>query len=156
MYSHRDLLLNSILDILLQNSLLPFSKSVVSSVPTPSGALQNFWFLFPFGEYLGCNYFTGFRFRQCSNHARTCRTLHPSETVWKLKQDFPMQWPIVRKDQLDSHARFIDATLDRSCSLRSTFLDGRHTLHGTFSQWDLSTPQVSHTMSRMCARLRRL
>ena len=47
-----------------------------------------------------------------------------------------------RKHQLDSYARFIDVTLDPSCSRSTTFVDGRHTfmcirsgvkLHGIFS-----------------------
>ena len=119
MYSHRDLLLHCIYDILPKNSLLPFLKLGISSVLTPSGALRNFWLFSPVGEYLEGAHFTGFSFRQCSNHARTCRTLHPSGTTWKLKQDLAMQSPIVRKHQLDSHARFIDDTLDPSCSLPS-------------------------------------
>ena len=52
-----------------------------------------------------------------------------------------MKWPIVRKDQLDSHEIFIDATLDPSCSLPSTFFDGRHTLH------------VRHTTFLACAHV---
>ena len=37
--------------------------------------------------------------------------------------------PFARKDQLDSHARFIDATLDPLCSRPTTFIDGKATLH---------------------------
>ena len=46
MYSHKDLLLHSIRDILhtdvAQNTLLPFLKYIFSSVVTPSGALRDF------------------------------------------------------------------------------------------------------------------
>ena len=58
--------------------------------------------------------------------------LHPPGTVSMetLEQDLTLQWPIARKDdQLDSYARFIDATLDPSYSRPTTFVDGRHTLH---------------------------
>ena len=103
MYSHGDFLLHSIRDILPQNS----------SGFTPSGALWNL-IISPVGEYLEGAHFTGFSFRQCSNHARTCRTLHPSGTAWKSQQDLTLQWLIARKDQLDSYETFIDATLDPS------------------------------------------
>ena len=156
MYSSRDLLMHSICDIPPQNTLLPFSKSVVPSVLTPSGVLRIFWFFSLFGEYLGRGegaHVAGFSFRQRSNHARTWRTLDPSETIWKLKQNWlSMQWPIVRKGQLDNHAKCIDATLDSSCSLPSTIFNGRHTLHVR----RLSIPQVSYNMSCMCAHLRKL
>ena len=80
---------------------------------------------------MGGTHFTGFSFRQCSNHARTDRTLHPPETVWKLKQDLTTasQWQITRKDQLDSYAQFIDATIDPLCPRPTIFADGRDTLH---------------------------
>ena len=110
----------SFCDIPPQNTLLSFSQSVISSVLTPSGALRNVRFFSPFGEYLG----------------------HPSGTVWKLKQDLTVQWPIVRKDQLDRNARFIDATLDPSYSLPSTFFDGRHTLHACETQVALNDPAL--------------
>ena len=70
MFSRRDLLFNSILNILPQNILPPFSKSFISFVLTPSSALQNFLFFSAFGEYLRGNHFTGFSFRQYLNMNR--------------------------------------------------------------------------------------
>ena len=67
MFSRRDLLFHSILDILPQIVLLPFSKSVISSVLSPSSALQNFLLFSPFGEYLKGAHHTDFSFRQCYN-----------------------------------------------------------------------------------------
>ena len=64
------------------------------------------------------------------SNTRTCITLHPSGTAWKLYQDLTLQLPIVRKDQLASYARFIDATFTNpSCPRPTTFADGRHTLY---------------------------
>ena len=52
MFSDRDLLFHCIFDILPQNILLPFSKSVISPVLAPSSDLQNSLFFSPFREYL--------------------------------------------------------------------------------------------------------
>ena len=52
LFSRRDLLFHSILNILPRIILLPFSKSFISSVLTPSSALQNFLFFSPLGECL--------------------------------------------------------------------------------------------------------
>ena len=53
MYSHGIfLVLHFIRNILPQNSLLRFQKSMIPSVLIPSGALQNCRFFSPFGEYL--------------------------------------------------------------------------------------------------------
>ena len=65
MFSRRDLLFNSILNILPQNILSPFSKSFISSVLTPSSALQNFLFFSSLGECLRRDHRTSFSFRQC-------------------------------------------------------------------------------------------
>ena len=65
MFSRRDLLFRSILDIPTQTVLLPFSKSVISSVLSPCSALQNFLLFSPFGEYLKGAHHTDFSFRQC-------------------------------------------------------------------------------------------
>ena len=43
--------------------------------------------IFDFGEYLGGVHFTSWSFRQCSNRAKTCRTLHQSGIAWKLYQN---------------------------------------------------------------------
>ena len=59
MYSHGDLVLHSIRNILPQSTLLRFQKSLIPSVVVPSGALRNFRFESPFGEYLGGPHFTG-------------------------------------------------------------------------------------------------
>ena len=69
-----------------QNALLLFSKSVISSVLTPLLAPCGIFdsFLLSESTYFGGAHFTSFSFRKCSNHARTCRTLHTSETVLKL------------------------------------------------------------------------
>ena len=110
MFSRRDLLFHSVLDIPPQIVLLPFSKSVISTVLSPSSALQNFLLFSPDGEYLKGAHHPDFSFRQCY-HEGTCRTLHPSETALKSWQDSSLQLPIARKDQLDSHTRFIDTRL---------------------------------------------
>ena len=70
------------------------------------------------GEYSGGTHFTSFIL-----DALTCRKVYKSGTVWKVQKDMTTQWSIERKDLLDSHGIFIDATLDPSCSLPSTFFD---------------------------------
>ena len=67
MFSRRDLIFHSVLDIRPQIVLPPFSKSVISSVLSPSSALQNFLLFPPVGEYLGGARHTDFSFRQCYN-----------------------------------------------------------------------------------------
>ena len=67
MFFRRDLLFHSVLDIPPQIVLLPVSKSVISSVLSPSSALQIFLLFSPVGEYLGDAYLTDFSFRQCYN-----------------------------------------------------------------------------------------
>ena len=67
MFSRQDLLFHSVLDIPPQIVLLLFSKSVISSVLSPSSALQNFLIFSPVGEYLGGAHLTDFSFRQCYN-----------------------------------------------------------------------------------------
>ena len=57
MYSHRDLLLHSICDILPQNILPPFFKTVISSVLLPSVALRKFWFFSPVEETWGRSFY---------------------------------------------------------------------------------------------------
>ena len=64
MLSTRDLLFHSIRNILPRNILLPFSKPCISSVLTPSSALQIFLFFSPLGEYLRGDQHTSFSFRQ--------------------------------------------------------------------------------------------
>ena len=58
-------LFHSILDFLSQIVLLPFLKSGIASVLSPSSALQNFILFSPVGEYLKGAHHTDFSFRQC-------------------------------------------------------------------------------------------
>ena len=60
-YSHRDLLLNSIHNIQLQNTLLSLSKYIISPIVTPSSALwSSYSFLLLESTYLGNPQLTGF------------------------------------------------------------------------------------------------
>ena len=115
----------------LSHPLKNLSVLLFSSLLAPCGIFDSFLLS---ESIWGATHFTGLSFRQCLNHARARRTLHPSGTAWKLKQGLSMQWPIVRKHQLDSHARFIDDTLDPSCSLPSIFFDGKYTSHARRKQ----------------------
>ena len=57
---------------------IPWPHFLFSPILAP---FEIFGYFFPFREYLRGAHFTGFSFRQCSNHARTCRTLHPPGTA---------------------------------------------------------------------------
>ena len=90
MYSHRDLLLHSICDILPQNTLMPFPKSAISSVLTPPGALRNFRFFCPFREYLGGARFTGFSSRQCRVETLVGFEYHSLSSMYKVFTNPPV------------------------------------------------------------------
>ena len=145
-------------------------------------SFRNVWFPLFLSLLVPCRIFDSFLLSESILGAlilpvlvlNSARTMHgPAEHFIHQEQSenwsrvwLHMQWPTVRKDQLDSCARFIDATLDPSCSLfrphssmgdTSCMWDASSIKwYGTFSQWDLGIPQVSHNMSRMCAYLRML
>ena len=114
-----------------------------------------FLILSPFGEYiLGGACFTGFSFRQCSNHTWTCRKLHPEEQYGNWSRVWPCNGllhaktsSIVMQDSLmtllASHVLYHlhSSVGDTPCIWNASNV----TWHGTFSQWDLSIRQVWHT-----------
>ena len=80
-------------------------------------------------KYLGGARFTGFSSRQCLNMKRPASTSSVRNSVETLAGFDSLKWQIARTHQLDSYERFIDVTLDPSCSRSTTFVDGRDTLH---------------------------
>ena len=165
MLSRRDLLFHSILDIPPQIVLLPFSKSVISSVLSPSSALQNFLLFSPVGEYLKGAHHTEFSFRQCYNmkgpaehfihqkqhgtsRIQLCNCQSHAKISSIVMQDLSIHaWPLMFSS---NHIRWWETHL--ACEMQVALNDT------VFSVSEISVlmRQVSQNMSRMCACLRRL